>query len=227
MSRFGAVPIVVLALAAGCTRSGPKPASQPTPAPAVAPVPAELRTVPGVSDAARARAGAELGAVLKDLYERAFLPPLPAPKAAKAKGKLRSPTPKPTPVPRPPPGELFTDDARTALEANADAFRPGPQATITRGTVTFSGVATMDGESATSALLSVSFAGGGALRPLVGDPLGVTPRTLRARQTGQLLLQRTASGWRVAGFDVQLTIERLVLASPSPPTQARARWMPA
>jgi hypothetical protein len=161
----------------------------------------EIRTLPESPDAVRKRISDDLAGLLGDAYARAFLPPIVV---------STSPRPKtPAPTARPPLGDLFTDEARATLPP--DTFAPGENVSVTRGTVRFTGVATVEGDAPGSALVSVDFEAAGLLRPAPGDPLGMRRRPVRLKQTGQLLCLRTEAGWRIAGYDVRLTVERQVV----------------
>lgn len=150
----------------------------------------DLRTMPAVPDAALARLRADLGTWLADLYARGFLPPIAVRSSA---------TPRPTPRPRPPVADLFTQEARATLEASRDAFAPGDGATVRAAVVRYGGVATIEDGRPTTALLSVELEANGRL----------DQSRMRLKQSGQLLCVLTPDGWRVAGFDLQLTSERL------------------
>lgn len=134
--------------------------------------------------------------MLIDLYSRGFLPPI---------GVRGRTTPHPTPRSRAPLSDLFTEDARASLEAHRDAFSPGGGMTVSSGTIGWSGVVTADGDSPTSALVTVDFTATGR---------SDDSRGARVHHTGQLYCVRTQSGWRVAGFDVRLSAERLRAPAP-------------
>jgi hypothetical protein len=185
---------LALALAcAACSAAQPKPKRAQSPV--VRATQGEIRTLPE-RPAARATAVRELSAMLIDLYSRGFLPPI---------GVRGSMTPRPTPRSRAPLADVFTDEAGASLEAHRDAFSPGAGVTVATGTIGWSGIVTADGDSPTSALVTVDFTATGR---------SDEARGVRVRQTGQLYCVRTQSGWRVAGFDVRLSAERLSAPAP-------------
>lgn len=199
------------------TRLGqPEPSPAPTPTPAISVVAGDL-TIFGEGDAGPARD--ELVAVLTDVYERAFLPPIPVPTPPAPDA-----TPPPGPPPRPPLEELFTSRAGSVAAGN-DTFRPAPDERITRGVLTFTGLLTVDEHSSAQALLDVDLDAHGFVerdRDETPDP-DAAPPAVRLRQVGQLLLVHTEAGWRVAGFDLRLEADRQI--GPARP-RASARWMP-
>lgn len=209
-------------LATGCFAGAPQPTPRPTPVPVILVLPGELRTVPAAPDPVVARLRDEVAAFLSDLYSRGFLPPLPPPRPPPPK-KDASPAPTPTAIPRPPVGELFTDAARAALPPEVFSVEAG--ATVGHGTLSFAGFGVVEGDTPTSALLSVDLGASG--RVIVGDAVH-TPRAeraLRVRQTGQLLLVRTPAGWRVAGFELSLAGRREEPGATATP-MAAVRYMP-
>ncbi len=209
---------------------GPAPTPVPTPEPVVMAAAGDLRAHPEVPEEIRARIASELESFLTDLYERAFLPPLPAPTPAPEEDP---PSPAPTPVPRPPVGALFTQEAGTALADSANVYGTAPRETVFRGEVAFDGIVTVQGQGATDALVNVTFDGRGRLEIEPPDPdedeLG-RYHDMRLHQSGWLQAIRTAEGWRISGFDIRLRSEELVPPSPGPeaaPSRAiEARWMP-
>ncbi len=222
----GTWPIIIAAvvlLAGGATllstRLGsPEPSPAPTPMPAISAVAGELDIFPE-ADAGAARD--ELSDVLTAVYERAFLPPIPAPTPP-----ADDATPAPGPTPRPPVEELFTAQAGSVVARN-DAFRPAPDERITRGLVTFSGLLTVSEEGSAQVLLDVDLEAHGFLEE-TGDRPTPDPDTpapaVRLRQIGQLLLVRSEAGWRVAGFDLSLEADRQQTGRAEP--RASSRWMP-
>lgn len=226
-------PVVLLTAGIAIWRiqasGAPEPTPRPTPVPHIRIAAGELRTVPEGSADARGEIVSELEAFFVDLYERAFLPPLPAPTPA----PKDPPSPAPTPIPRPSAAELFTAEAAAALADSEDVYGTGPRETVFRGEVTFDGIATVPGEQATDILLEVSFDGRGRIEIEPPDPeegeLG-RYHDLRLHQTAQLRLSRSPEGWRISGFDVELRVEELVPPSPGPEAATlraiEARWMP-
>ncbi|HVE90867.1 MAG TPA: hypothetical protein VNE62_01000 [Actinomycetota bacterium] len=194
---------------------------RPTPQPAIPATAREpLGVLEGTTDAVRDIQTSELSALLTDLYQRAFLPPLPPPAATAAKRT----GPPPTPVPRPDPAELVTQEAQPAFASGRTAFASG-DATVRDGRVSFAGMVLTEQDRGVTALLEVEFTGTGSV-PVAGTAV----RPLRLRQAGQLYCIRTDQGWRLGGFDVQLTAEREVpppsAKAPAPRAVALARWMP-
>lgn len=198
---------------------GPAPTPVPTPRPFLDAESGELRAHPDVPDEIRTRVTSELEDFLTELYERAFLPPLPAP----TPGPDDPASPAPTPVPRPPTTALLTEQAAAALGGSPGVYRPAPREAIFRGTVTFDGITVVQGAGATDALLDVTFEARGRLEVEAPDleegELG-RYHDLRLEQTGELQLIRTADGWRVSGFDLELRSEELIPASPRPEAAA-------
>lgn len=232
---MGSGIVALLALLAGVALLAPRVLRDPTPTPVPTPKPlvtaagGDLRAHPEVPEEIRARIASELEGFLTDLYERAFLPPLPAPTPAPED----PPSPAPTPVPRPPIGDLFTGEAGTALADAPNVYGTAPRETVFGGEVTFDGIVTVQGEGATDALLNVAFDGRGRIEieppDLEEGELG-RYHDMRLHQVGWLQAIRTAEGWRVSGFDIRLRSEELVPPSPGPeaaPFRAiEARWMP-
>lgn len=227
----GVAALVVLLMGAAylTTRivSTPTPTPAPTPVPRITAAAGELRTHPEVRDEVRAVVASELESFLTDLYERAFLPPLPAP----TPDPEAPSSPAPTPIPRPPTRELFTQDAGAALTGSQDAYRTRPREELFRGEVAFRGIAIIEGEAVTDALVDVTFEADGRIQIEPPDPdegkLG-RYHDMRFRQSGRLQLVRTPEGWRVSGFDVELRAEELIPPSPEPEAAVsrtiEARW---
>lgn len=195
----------------------------PTPPPIITAEAGTLETVPKASAEVIGRTRTELTGALTDIYERAFLPPLPPPES--------SPTPEgtpppPTPIPRAPAADYFLDPARAALDAADGLFAPSPSTTIRQGRLSFSGVGTLDGDQPNAFLLEVSFEATGERAPPYDRPTPAPTPTptpeLRLTQEGLLYLVRTKDGWRVAGFDLSLGEEVEVGRA----AIAAARWMP-
>lgn len=235
-SRLGIVSAVVAlaSLVVGGALLGTRLAREPAPTPVPTPEPwvtadaGDLRTHPEVPQEVHERLASELEAFLVDLYERAFLPPLPAPTPSPDAPA----SPAPTPVPRPPVADLLTSEAAKALADSKDVYGTGRRETVFRGAVTFGGIVTVQGEGGTDAILDVAFEAQGRLEVEPPDPeegeLG-RYHDMRLRQSGRIQAVRTADGWRISGFDVELRAEELVPASPGPEAAtsraAEARWM--
>lgn len=226
-----AVVVLLIATAFLATRADePPPPPTPTPPPLIAVSAGTLEIVPEASGDVLERAKGELSSMLKDLYERAFLPPFPPPTFSPSPGG--SPPPSATPVPREPAGEYFRGRALDAFRANREVFAPTPSTTIRSGTLRFEGVGTLKGKAPNAFLLEVVFTATGERAPPYDRPTPAPTPTptpeLRLEQKGLLYLVRTPHGWRVAGFDLELReraeVERRRIV-PEPTTRA-AGWMP-
>jgi hypothetical protein len=154
-------------------------------------------TVPRASEAVQQSVEADLSAFLRILYERAFVV-----------GVQISPSPSPLSGQTARIEELFTRNAQAALRTHPDVFDAGT-VFVTTGRVTFDGVVSFDRNAPRTALLHVALDASGVAR---GSPI-------RVAQTGNLLLNRSPVGWRVAGFDLKLTAAN---ATPAPTPSRRA-----
>lgn len=189
-----AVAIVPLLAA----RDGKPP--EPTPEPGVAVAAGEVTFVPDAPEDVRHAVTEELARFGESLYERAFISPEVLP------GATELPQTSPSPDERI--RDLFTDAARTALADRREVFDPGPSAVRT-GRLSLSGAVTLrDGQPA-EALLEIDFRATGT----APDDTAVD-----VHQVGQLFCVRTDDGWRVGGFDLELTAEPV--PSPSPTAEA-------
>jgi hypothetical protein len=216
--------VLVLLLTSACSghkQLGPTP----TPVPAIHAVAGELRGVPDMPDDLRRRTQTGLDGLLTQLYERTFLGKGTQPVASPVKTARGLAAP--GAVMAVAPADLLTQGAQAAFGGAQDAFSPGPGVTVSLGAVRYSGVATVEGGDATTALVKVDLDASGSLRPPAGDPLGPRARRVRLKQTGTLLCVKTPSGWRIGGWDVQLTAEREVLGAASSGSPQAARWWPA
>ena len=167
-------------------------ASQAPTSPKLDAVALKVVAVPRVAEAVLQGVDGELAGFLKSVYEEAFItgPPSPAPapsalpsSAARIAGR-------------------FTRSARGALEAHPEVFDPAGTY-VTSGRLTFEGVVTFDKNTPRTALLHVDLEASGTMRGAV----------VRVAQAGNLVLNRSTAGWRIAGFDLKLTE---VNATPSP-----------
>lgn len=227
------VALVVLAVAGALVGTrivgGPAPTPVPTPEPRLMARAAGLRTHPEVPQELHEQLTSELESFLVDLYERAFLPPLPPPTPAPEAPA----SPVPTPIPRPPVADLFTAEAAAALADSESVYGTGRRETVFRGDVAFAGIVTVQGEGATDALLNITFDGRGRIEIEPADleegELG-RYHDMRLHQSGRVQAIRTAEGWRISGFDLALRADELIPATPAPEAAAyraaRARWTP-
>jgi len=152
-----------------------------------------MRFVPDLSGPERAAIADDVSTFLQTLYADAFIRP-------KAKG--------PTPVPDQYAAQriagFFTPAARLTLEQKADVFSLGPHLDLLAGQVQYSGGVTRD-KNVITALLSVQFTG-------AGSRVDEAATVVEFQQTGQLLLQKSATGWIVREFDLKIALK------PPPPT---------
>lgn len=205
MLRRSTVLVLLCLAVPGCFGRGERQRPDATPRAELTTTAGDLRIFPEASDEVRGRITTEINELLGRLYRRGFLP---------AAAPRTSPTPSPAPL-----QELFTEQAGVAATASIAAFQAQPDERVSRGTVTFDGVVTVEQDAGVSGLLTVQLSANGSLAP----PSGAS-RSLRLTQTGQLYVVHTDAGWRIGGFDLKLDVETRGTSS-SP--QAAARWMPA
>ena len=231
MRPIAVVPLMAIAVAIAYIGLGSRSAPTalppaPTPPPAIEVAAGKLATEPKASAEALDEASTELSATLLDVYARAFLPPLPPPAASPSSDGTPPPA---TPIARRPAANYFLTPARAAL---ANVFTVDPAVTVRSGTLKFSGIGTLRGKEPDAFLLEVTFSARGELAPPYGRPTpGPSPTPtpeLRIVQEGLLYVVRTSSGWRVAGFDLELR-ERIEVGRRhigSAEDVRAARWMP-
>lgn len=198
-------PLVVLALAALLAAivvpivfdSDSRP-PEPTPSPGIVAVAEEMRTVPPLPPALERTLAREIGDMVADLYERAFvtvrIETKPAPTGG-ASPQLRL-------------AGLFTPKAAAALTNDADVFQRIEDLEVARGRVTFGGLATLEGSKPVQALLEIVFEAS-------GTPAQRVSPIVRLTQRGTLLLVHSSNRWLVDGFDLKFD-SAPVSPSPSP-----------
>ncbi|MGH2758913.1 MAG: hypothetical protein ACRDKJ_05040, partial [Actinomycetota bacterium] len=150
--------------------------------------PQELALVPPGSDELQRRITSDIGAVLAELYERAFVP--------QAAGASPDPTTEATPASRI--RSFFTKKAAAALQKDPDVFERARDLTIARGRVTFGGLATLEGSKPVQALLEVVF-------DATATPEQRVSPLVRVRQRGTILLVYRSNRWFVDGFDLRFS----------------------
>jgi hypothetical protein len=172
---------------------------QVTPKPGIRTRALQLRFVPDVPTNRRRATRDEIAAMLERLYTSAFVQP--------------AATPPPDQSPRPQPtrriATLLTKQARVALAKRPQAFDEANDLALYSGGVAFQGLVVFSGGRPVESFLDIDFKG-------VATPVGRSSPVADVRQTGKVVLKRTANGWFVDGFDLKLTTRPQPTPEPSP-----------
>jgi hypothetical protein len=198
LAVFAVAAALAVAVFVALSKDEP-PGAGPTPTPGVFPAPLELALVPPGSDELQRQITSDIGAVLAELYERAFVPQA-------ATETTPAPTGEITPASRI--RSLFTKKAAAALREDPDVFERATDLTIARGRVTFGGLATLEGDKPVQALLEVVF-------DATATPEERVSPLVRVRQRGTILMVYRSNRWFVDGFDLRFA-SAPVTPSPSP-----------
>jgi hypothetical protein len=197
LAVFAVAAALAIAVVVALTNQD-EPAAQPTATPGIVATAKELALVPPVSDEVQRTITREIGVLLTELYERAFVPEAatrtPAPTGeVSASSRIDS---------------LFTRKAAEALRKDPDVWERAADFAIGRGRVTFGGLATLEGSKPVQALLEVEF-------EATGTPEQRVSPVVRVRQKGTVLLVYSSDRWFVDGFDLEFA-SAPVTPSPSP-----------
>jgi len=198
LAVFAVAVALAIAVFVALTQREKEPVAQPQATPGIVATAKELALVPPVSDDVQRTITRDIGELLTELYERAFVP----------EATMQTPAPTGETSPSSRIDSLFTRKAAEALRKDPDVWERAADLAIGRGRVTFGGLATIEGAKPVQALLEVDF-------EATGTPEQRVSPVVRVRQEGTILLVYSSDRWFVDGFDLQFA-SAPVTPSPSP-----------
>lgn len=196
-----AVAIIAMGFILASRSDDKRPISTPTPTSGQPSITVkrtgELGVLSGTPEAVKHEASKQISTFLEDFYSRAFIEPSD----------------------RGPVDLLVAGSTGPAFNGQRGAFTKGEDVSIDRGDVGFDGLLYTKDSTVIGALISVNFLANGKFT-------AAPERLARLSERGQLLLQPSPEGWRLAGFDVVLNVESTPTGTTASPQAISSRWMP-